>query len=119
MNNKTVKASWFKFYPSDWVMGKIQRAGDTAQARFIFLCCIYWTKGCEMTAEDARDAVDDPKAWDQLLGRAINFDPLDELKIRIKFLDDQYQEVQDKSQKNSAAAKSRWNKDEEEERLPR
>ena len=52
------KLTWFKFTPSDYMMGKIQRCPEVTQARFIRLCCLYWNKQCELTYEDAEIEID-------------------------------------------------------------
>ena len=52
------KLSWFKFTPSDCIMGKIQRCPEVTQARFMRLCCVYWNKDCNMTYEDAEVEID-------------------------------------------------------------
>ena len=52
------KLQWFKFTPSDWMMGKIQRCPEITQARFMRLCCLYWNKECLLSIEDAEIEID-------------------------------------------------------------
>ena len=52
------KLQWFKFSPTDWIMGKIQRCPDDTQARYMRLVCLYWNKECSLTIEDAEIEID-------------------------------------------------------------
>jgi hypothetical protein len=52
------KLQWFKFSPSDYMMGKIQRCPEVTQARFVRLCCLYWNKECNLSIEDAIIEID-------------------------------------------------------------
>ena len=47
------KLQWFKFSPSSWMMGRIQRCNNELQGRFIRLCCTYWNHKCELEIEEA------------------------------------------------------------------
>ena len=78
------KLSWFKFSPSDWAYGKIQRCSNEAKTEFITLCCIYWNKECFLSIEDARDSID---TYDELLKRKV----ITELNtcVQIQFLNNQ------------------------------
>ena len=52
------KLQWFKFRPSDWMMGKIMRCDEITQARYMRLVCLYWNKGCDLSYEDAEIEID-------------------------------------------------------------
>ena len=52
------KLQWFKFSPSDWMMGRIQRCDLDTQALFLRLCCIYWNKQCKLSKDDAIFEID-------------------------------------------------------------
>ena len=52
------KLQWFKFTPTDWIMGKIQRCPEITQARFMRLICLYWNKECVLSYEDAEIEID-------------------------------------------------------------
>lgn len=84
------RLQWFKFYPQDWVMGKIQRCSELAQARFILLCSIYWNNRCLLSERDAIDHLTQ-KVFNELVERRIvkNNDGM----IEIEFLNDQYDEI--------------------------
>lgn len=92
---------WFKFSPSDWMMGRIQRQPAQVQVDFIRLCCKYWQKDCALLSEDAQlEAID---SYDVLVRH--RFITLDEDYIRISFLDEQYEFANAKRNKASEAGK--------------
>lgn len=96
------KLHWFKFAPSDWMMGKIQRCSEITQARFIRLCCIYWNKETNMSIDDAICEIDQDH-FDELIKRKIITE--NQEHIFIDFLDDQMDEIMETSRKNSKAGK--------------
>lgn len=105
------KLSWFKFTPSDWIMGKIQRCPEVTQARFMRLCCVYWNKDCNMTYEDAEVEID-KEHLDILISKRV-------LKsvsgiITITFLLEQIKEIEidkiDKSQSGQIGNLKRWHR---------
>ena len=105
------KLQWFKFTPSDWIMGKIQRCPETTQARFMRLCCVYWNKDCNMTYEDAEVEID-KEHLDILISKRIvkkNNDFID-----VKFLLEQFKEIEidknDKSQSGQIGNLKRWHR---------
>ena len=86
------KLQWFKFTPSDWMMGKIQRCPEITQARFLRLCCLYWNKECELSKEDAIIEID-KEHFDCLESKKI-ISCIDNV-INISFLDEQFLEIQE------------------------
>jgi len=101
------KLQWFKFSILDWNMGKIQRAPEITQLRFIRLCCLYWNKECDLSVEDAEIEID-KEHLDILLTRKIVKADLGFIKIQ--FLDEQFVNVLDNSEKRREAANKRWAK---------
>jgi len=101
------KLQWFKFSYADWRMGKIQRCSEITQARFINLCCLYWSKESNLTLEDAEIEID-KEHLDVLLKKKII--ESDGEIIFIKFLDEQLIEITETSKDKSNAAKARWDK---------
>lgn len=97
---------WFKFSPSHWFMGRIQRCSEVAQARFMRIVCIYWNNECQMSVDDAKIELDDE--FDKLV--KLKIIEVDGNSISIKFLDAQYDECLAIGNKRSKAAKARWNK---------
>lgn len=99
------KLPWFKFLPTDWIMGKIQRCPEVTQARFMRLICLYWNKECILTLEDAEIEID-KEHLDILIGKKIiklvdNF-------ISIEFLNEQLESISETSQKRRDAVLLRW-----------
>lgn len=105
------KLQWFKFTPSDWIMGKIQRCPEVTQARFMRLCCIYWNKDCNMTYEDAEVEID-KEHLDILISKRVlkNTNGI----ISIIFLLEQIKEIEvdkiDKSQSGQIGNLKRWHR---------
>lgn len=87
-----MKKYWFKFDPSEWMMGKISRCRPETRASYITLCCLYWSNEGIMTTEDARMECE-PFSWDELLRYKIIEITEDNHQIIIKFLDEQFQEI--------------------------
>lgn len=101
------KLQWFKFAPTDWVMGKIQRCPEITQARFIRLMCLYWNKECLLTYDDAEIEID-KEHLDILISKKIV--KLVEQYISIEFLNDQLENISETSQKRREAVLQRWAK---------
>ncbi len=101
------KLQWFKFAYADWRMGKIQRCPEITQARFMNLCCLYWSKeGC-LSIEDAEIEIDKEHLNILLSKKIIEKRKKD---IAIKFLDEQLADIARTSKGKSKAAKARWDK---------
>jgi uncharacterized phage protein (TIGR02220 family) len=106
------KLQWFKFSPSDWMMGKIKRCPEITQARFISLCCLYWNKECELSIEDAEIEIDEEHLdilfKKKVIGKDDNF-------IHINFLDEQFKKREDNSSEKSKSGSignlKRWHKE--------
>jgi len=97
---------WFKFSPSNWMMGRIRKLGKSDQADFISLCCLYWKNGCTLTKEDAEFDVGGDVVSNMIAFRVLK---VDGEHLRIKFLDEQLENIQETSQLRSKAAQHRWN----------
>ena len=96
------KLVWFKFSPRDWVMGKIQRCPEVTQARFIRLCCLYWNKECSISLEDAEIEID-KEHLDILIQKKVILVENDFIKI--KFLDENFEQSEGKTNKLSLSGK--------------
>lgn len=101
------KLQWFKFSYADWRMGKIQRCSEVTQARFMNLCCLYWSKEANLSYEDAEIEID-KEHLDVLIKKKII--ERDNEHIFIKFLDEQLVGIAETSKGKSEAAKIRWAK---------
>ena len=92
------KLQWFKFTPSDWMMGKIQRCPEITQARFMRLCCLYWNKGCNLSIDDAIIEIDKEHFDTLTLKKIIS---KNDFHFNISFLDEQFLEIQESSSDKS------------------
>lgn len=101
------KLQWFKFTPTDWVMGKIQRCPETTQARFMRLICLYWNKECVLNYEDAEIEID--KDHLEILINKKIIKVIDDF-IQIEFLNEQLCGISETSEKRRQAVLQRWNK---------
>lgn len=101
------KLQWFKFTPSDWMMGKIQRCPEITQARFMRLCCLYWNKECLLSIEDAEIEID-KEHLDILIAKKII--KSENEFVKIDFLDEQMDGIIETSEKRRTAVLKRWNK---------
>lgn len=101
------KLQWFKFNPTDWIMGKIQRCPDTTKARFMRLVCVYWNKGCVLSIDDAEVEID-KEHLDILISKKVL--KTEKGFVKIDFLDEQVDKINEISQKARESAKARWEK---------
>lgn len=99
------KLEWFKFYPSEWTMGKITRCRPSTQASFIRLCCIYWNDNGTMLKEDAMLEFNN-EDWDEAVKFRLFGFTEDNHQIIIKFLNDQLIEIRKLSEQASNAGKA-------------
>jgi len=103
------KLQWFKFTPSDWMMGKIMRCSEVTQARFIRICCLYWNNECELSYEDAELELEKEHLDILVKRKIVNSDGE---FINIGFLDIQHAEIlelsSDKSKSGVIGNLKRW-----------
>jgi hypothetical protein len=101
------KLQWFKFAPTDWIMGKIQRCPEITQARFMRLICLYWNKECVLSYEDAEIEID-KEHLDILISKKII--KIENSFLVIDFLNEQLYGIAETSQKRREAVLLRWAK---------
>jgi hypothetical protein len=101
------KLQWFKFTPTDWIMGKIQRCPEITQARFMRLVCLYWNKECVLSYEDAEIEID-KEHLDILISKKVIKN--DDGFLIIEFLNEQLEDISKTSEKRRKAVLKRWNK---------
>lgn len=99
------KLQWFKFSPSDWMMGKIQRVPELTQIRFIRLICLYWNKECILSVDDAEIEID-KEHLDLLISKKVI--KIFNGKIMIDFMNEQLEGVGLTSSERKKAANKRW-----------
>lgn len=101
---------FFKFEPSEWMFGRIQKRSPQAQSAFINLCCKYWHKLGDVSIKSAeldfgKEEIAELMKYEIVLADGDN--------IAIKFLDNQleecmqYSKVQSDNGKKSAEKKKR------------
>lgn len=101
------KLQWFKFAPTDWIMGKIQRCPEITQARFMRLICLYWNKECLLSYEDAEIEID-KEHLDILIGKKIV--KVEDSFLIIDFLNEQLNGITETSEKRRQSVLLRWAK---------
>lgn len=79
---------YFKFYPNQWITGSIMFKDLDVQGAFMKICCYYWSKECNVSREQIKSLV--PKQWSELLDSQLL--KIDGDNIRIKWLDEQFEE---------------------------
>lgn len=99
------KMQWFKFSISEWKMGKIQRCKPEAKSAFMELCCLYWINETKLSIEDAIIECDEDNYHNLLSKKVIK--EVDGY-VKIYFLDEQFENVLDKSEKARESVKKRW-----------
>lgn len=106
---------FFKFYPSEWIMGRINYESPQDQCAFLRVCCHYWHKNCNITVKELINVVTIEKLrslhrkgyieipnWVGLQG----YDKVDEhAEVYIKFLDEQQSELGNARQKRVDAGR--------------
>ena len=107
------KLQWFKFRPSDWIMGRISKTNKTTQAEFLTFCCTYWNKQCDMTTTQAKFEMS-KAVWKKLT--ELEIIKVNGEQIHIEFLDEQMVSIDDMRQKASLAGKASAKKRNEKQR---
>jgi hypothetical protein len=101
------RLNWFKFDPTKWLTGRINRAPANVQVSFLRLCCIYWVEECNMDAERA-----ELECGEEEYQYLLKYKIIKQLgsNVHIDFLDDNMDEVMATSKKNSVNAALGWQK---------
>ncbi len=108
------KLDWFKFSATDWLSGSVQLLSDGEKGTFIDLIAMIWKEQGSITVNNIlyrKLRIDNATACERIksyceLGILVMQD--DELSI--KFLDNQMNDIETTSKKNSENAKKRWDK---------
>lgn len=101
------KMQWFKFSISEWKMGKIQKCTTEAKSAFMELCCLYWINETKLSIEDAIIECDEENYRNLLSKKVIK--EVDGF-INIYFLDEQFENILEKSVKARESVEKRWSK---------
>ena len=81
---------YFKFYISEWILGRISDHSDKVQGAFIRAICFYWNAECNYNAVDFKKKLG-TKRYDLLF--KLEFFELKNEKICIDFLDEQFAQL--------------------------
>lgn len=84
------KLPYFKFFVSEWVLGRISDHPDKVQGAFIVAICHYWNKNCDYNSDDFERKLGS-KRFKMLL--EFNFFEIIDGKVCIDFLNEQYEEL--------------------------
>lgn len=93
---------YFKFFPSEWLMGDISDEKDNIQGQFIRTCALYWNKNCKLTMDKLYKKVHKTKV-NCLLNKG--FISEKDGNVSISFLDEQYAELTDLQRKRIEAGR--------------
>ena len=91
------KLQFYKFYPSDWMMGRIQKCSGDCVKAFINFTCLYWNKECQVLIEDAKIELEEH--YETLVKYKIIVE--DNEWIKIKYLEEQNNEISEKTKSKS------------------
>ncbi len=108
------KLDWFKFSATDWLSGSVQLLSDGEKGTFIDLIAMIWKEQGSITVNNIlyrKLRIDNATACERIksyceLGILVMQDD----KLSIKFLDNQMNDIETTSKKNSENAKKRWDK---------
>ena len=102
---------YFQFEPSEWQNGDIQMASNEAKIAFIEILCSYWQRLGSLPYAFALQR--HCNGNENALLELINCNAIKKVEgeIVISFLDNQFKELENKSQKARESAYARWNKD--------
>lgn len=81
---------YFKFYVSEWILGRIFDQPDRVQGAFLVAVCHYWHKKCSVSAVDFKKKIG-RKRFDLLLFN--KFIEVRNERVLIPFLDEQFIEL--------------------------
>jgi hypothetical protein len=100
---------YFKFFISEWILGRISDHPDKVQGAFIIAICHYWNKQCDYNRNDFERKIG-KKRFKMLLD--LKFFDVENETIRIDFLDEQFLELSGTKKVNSTngklGAEKRW-----------
>lgn len=90
---------YFKFEPAEYLTKDISFCSLSAQGLFINICSYYWQRNCELTKEQLLRRLNHETELNELIEEGVI--DLVENRLFIKFLDNQLNEVENKSKTNS------------------
>ena len=94
---------YFKFITTEWLTGDITFEDLCTQGLFINVCALYWQRDGKLTTDEINRRYKNPELLKSLIGRYIK---VKSGFISIKFLDEQFDEFEFISKRNSKNGKS-------------
>jgi len=94
---------YFKFFVSEWLLGRISDETYRIQGIFLNACCYYWNKENKMTFDDLSRKIG-KKNVESL--KNMRFLEIENNNVRIQFLDEQRAELIDLQVKRSIAGQA-------------
>jgi hypothetical protein len=98
------RLGWFKFDPTKWLAGRIQRCSFEHQGAFMRLCCVYWANDCKITAERAALETGDDIFAELIRIKVVK---IEGENVSISYLDECKDQVKTTSETNRANALKR------------
>jgi len=96
---------YFKFFPAEWIKGDITLCSMQAQGLFINICTFYWLKGCDMSLTSVQHRFNGcSDVLDELINKEIL--SVSDGEISINYLDEQFEQFAELSEKKSRAGKA-------------
>jgi hypothetical protein len=90
---------YFQFEPAEWLAGDIMFCSLQAQGLFTTLKALYWQKDCDLLLEQAIKRLKNEDLFNELISEKII--KIKSNKIKINFLDEQWDRLSEKSKINS------------------
>jgi len=91
---------YFQFEPAEYLTKDISFCSLSAQGLFINICSFYWQRQCDLSKEQFLRRFNYVNEFDELLKEGVI--DIENEKIKIKFLDNQYLKATEKSSVNSS-----------------
>ena len=99
---------YFKFFPTEWMLGRINNETASKQVAFLKICCLYWQKDCKMSIVELQSYVSLDKINYLITKEYISSKykkAINKTMINIKFLDEQKIDLSDRRKKKVEAGK--------------
>lgn len=99
---------FFKFYPTEWLLGRISRESNINQIAFIKIVCMYWHNDCELFQSEILHLTTKERVKDLSKKGYIELNynvDFNDYNIFIKFLDEQKIELNDARTKRVVAGR--------------
>lgn len=118
-NKMSKRLPYFQFEPAEYLTGDIMFCSLASQGLFNQICCLYWQKDCELFLNQAKKRLNNENLFEELINEKII--SVENDKIVIKFLDEQFLIASKKSNINSENGKkgafNRWLKNKDSENI--